>query len=840
MSSSIRILLLSLTYLFSMAGCGGRTGHDDRPSLTLSGFGIFVDPQAVKITLEHDGLVLVAIERDGLQLGRVDAVDDNVNYDPWPLLAGGGLADYTPPAGLRWLDLSAIEVSDRDANSLELALLFERGKRAEMKIELVSAGSYRLTWTPQGEAEAIAYFRLRTRIDPREGLYGLGGFLDQVNNRGKLRAMQTELDLDTESGYNEAHVPIPLIIGTRGWGLFIESPYPAVFDAASTEINEVTVTFGTGAASTDGLVFHLFADVNPLDITRHYFDVTGYPVLPARWALGPLVWRDENDDQAQVENDLDTMRELDLATNAIWIDRPYASGVNSFDFDSAKFPNPQAMISGAHDLGFRLALWHTPYLDESDPATASLHDEAASQGFFPPRPGLIVNGWSAPVDFSNPDAYAWWQDLIRRYTDMGVEGFKLDYAEDVVVGILGARNKWEFADGSDERTMHAVYQLLYHRVYARTLPSSGGFLLCRAGTYGDQLNGSIIWPGDLDANMALHGAACTDGDKEYVAVGGLPASMIYGLSLGPSGFPFYGADTGGYRHSPPDKETFTRWFEQTALSSVMQIGTSSNDVAWEPTAENGFDAEMLDWYRIYTRLHLRLWPYEWSLAVRISENGRPIQRPLGLAYPGLGIHPGDVYLFGPDLLVAPVVERGARQKVVVFPPGIWIDWWNGESHQGERSETVDAPLDKLPLYQRSGSIIPMLRPSIDTLAPTNQPERVDSYATTPGILWATVAPGKASSFTLFDGTKLSQDGSSSLLLLGASPGSEFGRGFFFEVTNFRNREPTSVTDNGSVLSKSTSLEELELSPAGWYLDSNAAGRLYVKVTTGEHTIEVEQ
>ena len=146
-----------------------------------------------------------------------------------------------------------------------------------------------------------------------------------------------------------------------------------------------------------------------------------------------------------------------------------------------------------------------------------------------------------------------------------------------------------------------------------------------------------------------------------MAVGGLPASVVYGLSLGPSGFPFYGADTGGYRHSPPDKETFTRWFEQTALSSVMQIGTSTNDVAWEFDPETGFDAEMLDWYRIYVRLHLRLWPYEWTLARNIAEDGRPIQRPLGLQYPQLGEHPDDIYMFGDDLLVAPVLERGQRE-----------------------------------------------------------------------------------------------------------------------------------------------------------------------------------
>lgn len=834
------VCLFSLACLLITAGCASGTGGADRPGLVLSGFGIFVDTQAVKITLEHDGDVLVDIERDGLQLGRVDAIDDNVNYDPWPLIAGGGLADYTPPAGLRWFDMKAIEVNGGDDESLDLDLLFEHDQQAELKIEMVSAGSFRLNWIPAGSAEPIAYFRIRARVNEQEGLYGLGGFLDSVDNRGKLRAMQTELDLDTESGYNEAHVPIPLVIGTRGWGLLVENRYPAVFDAAASRADQVTATFGTGAASTTGLVFDLFADEAALDITRHYYDATGYPVLPARWALGPLVWRDENDDQAQVENDMNSMRALDLATNAVWIDRPYASGVNSFDFDPAKFSDPQAMIATAHDLGFRMALWHTPYVDDNDPATAELHAEAESQGYFPPRTGLVVNNWSKPIDFTNPSAFDWWQELIRRYTDMGIEGFKLDYAEDVVVGILGARNKWSFADGSDERTMHALYQLLYHEVYAQTLPAAGGFLLCRAGSYGDQQNGSIIWPGDLDANMALHGETRNDGDSDYQAVGGLPASLIYGLTLGPSGFPFYGSDTGGYRHSPPDKETFTRWFEQTSLSSVMQIGTSANDVAWEPTAGNGFDAEMLDWYRDYTRLHLRLWPYEWSLAERIATTGRPIQRPLGLAYPELGVHPDDVYMFGPDLLAAPVVQRGARQKEVIFPPGSWIDWWNGERHQGDTTETVDAPLDKLPLFQRSGSIIPLLRPSIDTLAPTGQPGQVDSYATTPGVLWARVAPGSASSFDVFDGTELSQDESGSRLLLGANSGSEFDNGFMFEITGFFDSAPSGASDNGAALAKAASLEELESSSSGWYLDCSADCRLFVKVPSGEHAIEVER
>lgn len=736
-----------------LAACPAeKTGEVAR--LDTGPFRLSYDTDLLTLTLTRGEDVLLTLPMDGLQLGRVDEVSDDVSYDPWPLVSEDPV--YDPPDGLRWLNVVSARVSSTGTDTFALALTFEQEASAALTVTVNDEGSFRLELVPDAGADQVAYFRLRPRVDSAEGFYGLGAQLDDVNLRGRRKAMQLELDSGIESSYNEAHVPVPLILGSTGWGLFCHSPYPGAFDVATQADDLVEATFGTGPASSEGFVFHLFAAEHPLDLTRHYYELTGYPVLPARWALGPWIWRDENDDQAQVESDIATIRQLDLATTGYWIDRPYASGVNSFDFDASQFPDPQAMIDEMHALGFRVALWHTPYLDEDDPDVQALHDEALANDYFPPRTSINFNNWSDPIDLTNPDAYAWWQGLIRRYTDMGIEGFKLDYAEDIVTGVWGARNVWEFWDGSDERTMHSQYPIFYHRVYAETLPTTGGFLLCRAGTYGDQQNVSVIWPGDLDSNMAHHREETTDHDgNPYTAVGGLPASMIYGLTLGPSGFPFYGSDTGGYRHCPPDKETFTRWFQQTALSSVMQVGTSCNDVAWEFDSESGFDQEQLDWYRIYTRLHLRLFPYEWTYAQRILTDGRPIQRPLGLQYPELGVHPWDQYLFGDDLLVAPVMVHGARDRTVLFPPGRWIDWWTGEAYDGDQTQTVDAPLGILPLYQREGSIVPLLRPTIDTTAPTTaDASLVDSYDTTPGVLYPVVAAGEASTFALFDQTEL--------------------------------------------------------------------------------------
>ncbi|MEZ4237165.1 MAG: glycoside hydrolase family 31 protein [Myxococcota bacterium] len=734
------------------------------------------------LVLRRRGEPLLTVPLDDIALGEVAAYEDRRSYDPF-------WSDDLADGGVTWRRAEAAE-PDGDA----VHLTFDGGAEATLTLAAVAEGAFTVTLTPDALPAPVAYLRLGAVIDPDEGLYGLGSALDTPNRRGSVRAVQLEVDVATEALSNEAHVHLPFALGTTGWGLLLRDDHPTTFDFATEADDRLEVTVGLGPDAPAGLAFDLYAADHPLDVTQRYWAATGAFALPAPWALGPLVWRDENRDQAQVEDDLRTMRDLDLATSAIWLDRPYASSVNSFDFAPDQFPDPQAMIDLAHDLGFRVALWHTPYVDE-DGASAPLHDEALANGWFPPeRPPVFID-WGSPVDFSTPEAYGWWQGLVGRYAAMGIEGYKLDYAEEVLVGALGGRIPWTFANGADERTMHAEYQRLYHQVYAETLPESGGFLLVRSGAWGDQVHAPIVWPGDLDATMAAWGEPAVDrGGEAYTSVGGLPASLVDALSLGPSGFPLYGSDTGGYRRSPPDNETFVRWFEQTALSTVMQIGTSTNDVAWEPTAENGFDDDTLAWYRDYTRLHLRLWPYLWTALVDVNQGrGRPIMRPLGLAYPELGEHPGDTYLLGDHLLVAPVVTRGARERAVTFPPGRWIGWFDGVVHE-PGTETVPADLGELPLYLAEGGIVPLLRPTIDTLAPVAD-EGVDSYATDPGVLYVRIFPGPASEAHVFDGTRIAQarddDGT---VTVRHTPGDTFVQGLVLELVG--TPEPAAVALDG--------------------------------------------
>jgi alpha-D-xyloside xylohydrolase len=835
--SPLAFSLVALSTAAFAACSGDETAPTKTPrpavTLTTGAFSVRVDPDAGDLALRKNEAVLLHFPLDGLELGKVTALDDAANYDPTTLAIPSAL--QPPPDGLEFLAVTSVEVTATTDKSLAITLRYPGGNEATLTVDAEAEGRFRLRLTPTARGAPVAYLRLRPRVSAKEGFYGLGESFDDVNQRGKIRAMQLETDGELESHYNEVHVPIPLLIGTQGWGLFVDSAYPAVFSVATEASDVVEATFGTGLASTKGLSFYLFGSERALDVTRHYYDVTGYPTLPARWALGPWVWRDENKDQAQVAGDVQAMRDLDLAATGYWIDRPYATAVNTFDFAKVQFPDPAAMIANLHGLGFRTALWHTPYLDEADASTAALRAEATTKGYYPPAVGVLLNKWGKPIDFTNPAAQAWWQANLSAYTALGVEGYKLDYGEDVVPGLTAARNPWKFADGSDERTMHARFQIGYHATYAKTLPKAGGFLICRHATAGDQQSGAIIWPGDLDASFSHQREVVGEGGSEYTSVGGLPASIIAGVSLGPSGFPFFGADTGGYRHSPPDKELFARWFEQTALSSVMQIGNSASTVAWEADAKTGYDDEMLGWYRTYTRLHLRLFPYLWTYAENLQKDGRALQRPFGLVYPELGVHPNDEYLFGDSILVAPVVARGAVSRTVIFPPGKWIDWWTGTSYEGGNGEAVmvAAPLGVLPLFLAEGGIVPMLRPTIDTLTEVADPAKVDSYATTPGVLWARVAAGAASSFTVFDGATITQEKKGNAISLASKDGAELKYGVVFEVIA-AGAKPASVTDGGKALSAVADAAALDLAASGWVYLPDAGGTVLVKVGPGAH------
>jgi alpha-D-xyloside xylohydrolase len=238
---------------------------------------------------------------------------------------------------------------------------------------------------------------------------------------------------------------------------------------------------------------------------------------------------------------------------------------------------------------------------------------------------------------------------------------------------------------------------------------------------------------------------------------------------------------------------------------------------------------------------MRLFPYAWTLAQDIIRSGHPLLRPLGFAYPELGVHPSDEYMFGDDLLVAPVHERGATHRSVIFPAGEWIDWWDGTIYPGGTTKTVPAPLEKLPLFIRSTAAVPMLRDTVETLSPVAPPvgtaPPIDSFAADAGILNVRMVP-RASATTnvdYFDGSHV--DAAVTLPTIGVNvkAGTTFTKGMLLELITvgaLSTDVVTQVTNGMTPLTKAASLDALKTAPSGFFVTSDMGGTVWVKVPLG--------
>lgn len=777
------------------------------------------------IRLMHQTTEQMTLPMAGLQLGVVDAYKPDYNHDPWWLYEHDG-QKAIQPSGLRWLSPESATLQQQTSDSATFTLRYPNAITATLTIRSQEDGIWKLHLKPETAQPRTVWIRLRLPAADKENYYGLGEYFDSVAHRGKLRAMQIEVDLKMESGYNEAHIPIPFFTSTRAWGLLVESFFPGTFDMAAREKDSLTTTFHTD----NDLTFYLLSAAHPLDVPGLYTRITGAPALPARWAFGTLLWRDENKDQAEVLDDATQIRKHDLAISALWIDRPYDTAVNNFGFDPKRFPDATGMIKQLHANGFRVGVWSTPYLEP----TADLHSFATNNGYFVKMGFQKLNKWSDPLDLTNPTVKSFWQDQIKKIRALGIEGFKLDYGEDIQVGLYDARLRYGFHNGEDERSMHHKYARYYHQTYAETLGTDGGFLICRGGSLGSQRYTQIVWPGDLNTGLQKHR---DPKGTSALYVGGLPAALIAELTLSMSGFPLYGADTGGYRSSRPTKEDFIRWGQMTALGTIMQIGGPDPNVnPWDFTryGNSQFDQQVLDNFRTYIRLHTRLFPYLYTYAVAANKHQRGPTRPFGAAYPDEDHHPDDLFLLGDALLVAPIVD-GKTSRSIRIPKGtVWFDWWD-QTRYNAGDITYNAPLDRLPLLQRSGSIVPLLRPDIDTLSPTSSSEIVSAQPNL-GKLTLHIAPGADASFTLFDGTQASLK-DAPILQFSLQQGKEFTQGSV--LVFLRLETPKRITLNQKDLSSAPDETALLQCTDGCYFWDTTRRLLSIHTPAGSHNLSIE-
>ena len=572
---------------------------------------------------------------------------------------------------------------------------------------------------------------VRATLASDDGFYtGLGERFSHVGARGAIVPMQLEIDAQYESATNDAHVPVPLLVSSKGYGVFVESRESGAFDVASTDAGTVTVTFEGKAES----VWFFFAR-DPLQVIAEYMQHVGLPRVLPRWALGPMYWRNTWDSQQQMLDDAAMMRNLAIPDTTMWFDNPWQTAWNTFVPDPARFPDPPTLFGELEALGYRFMFWSEPYLEKPgtgpDDEARELYAQAAAQpdllvhlqdGTLLAAPGSNDSFQFGMIDFTTSAGRDFWAGLASRAVGYGSSGFKLDYGEDIVPEFFNARLGVVFADGETDRTAR-TYPLDYHAAYHQALDAvrNDGILLTRASSFGGASITNVIWPGDLDNDFSKYGDPVPQSANTFL-VGGLPSAVVAAQTLAASGFPSFGSDTGGFRHGAPTKEALLRWAEHTALSIVMQLGGGGDTHA--PWA---YDDETVTLYRNLATLHTQLEPYLSSILSLAETQGLPTIRALPLAFPSdtnAASYADDEYMLGPDLLVAPVVTEGATSRTVHFPPGAWASWGTNDVTAGPTESSVDAPLGTPLLWGRVGAVVPMLAADVQTHTDATAPSVV--------------------------------------------------------------------------------------------------------------------
>lgn len=658
----------------------------------------------------------------------------------------------------RILDPSSPD-SWHDAKKLDPTELVRIDDRA-ITIEKAAPGVLHIKTTADDAPTVLVSLALAA--DDQAFYTGLGERFDHVSARGQAVAMQLEIDASFESATNDRHVPIPFLVASRssggGFGVLESTRESGVFDVAKTDPTLVRASFEGKTAD-----IYLYVASDPLDVVGAFSRQTGLPRKLPRWALGPMVWRNEWTSDAQLLGDAAELRTRHIPTTTMWIDNPWEVSYNDFTLDPKRFVDAPGMMQKLKDLGYRVIGWSTPYLEHpsgapADPAQTMFLDADSKKYFVRFRDGstFLAPGFDAKVgfgmiDFTDADASAYWSGLVGKAVSSGFSGFKLDYGEDILPNLLGARLDVLFADGTTDRNARA-YPLGYDRAYHAALDKqTDGVLVVRASGLGGAAFTDVIWPGDLDAEFEHYGDPLAKGTK---AVGGMPDSAVAAQTLAVSGFPSFGADIGGFRNFPT-KESLLRWAEQSALGIIMQLGGGGD--SHDPWT---FDEETSTIYAGLARLHMQLEPYLANVMTDAETKGLPTMRPLPLVSPGdsdAANFADDEYELGPDLLAAPVSAPGVTSRKVHFPAGSWVDFWNGGAPFAAGSTAdVAAPLGKPPLFVRAGAVIPMSAPGLDTLEPSIDMSTISAATSTEVDALCVVQPGKhAASWD--DGATLSVD-----------------------------------------------------------------------------------
>ncbi len=519
-------------------------------------------------------------------------------------------------------------------------------------------------------------------LSPDEAIYGLGQHPDgHLDHRGTIVHLQQENRI----------VALPVLVSSAGYGLYWDDAAVSDVDVGKSDRGALSWTSEAGEAES----YFVLLGPEPDQIVRDYRALTGAAPLLPQWAWGFWQCRERYQTQAELLDVVAEYRRRGIPLDGIIQDWQYwkPGQWGSHDFDSARYPNPAAMVQTVHAAHahiiisvwarFDLGLEPTAELDRAHALYPAVYSNVYPKG---------QGRWYDP--FSADGRKLYWRFLSAKLFALGFDGWWMDASEPELGGKWGEMRELTTGAGPGSELFNAYPLMHTTGVYTGQRAATSAkrvFILTRSAWAGQQRNSAVTWSGDTHGTWEVF--------RQQI-----PA----GLNFSISGIPYWNTDIGGFfggdPRDPKYAELFTRWFQFGAFNPMFRVhGTGKPKEMWR--FDDATQRILID----YDRLRYHLLPYLYSVSWRVTHDGYSILRPLVMDFRTdprvLGLT--DQFMFGPALMANPVTSPGATTRDVYLPNHTdWFDFWTGERARGGETIAAAAPIERMPLFVRAGSILP--------------------------------------------------------------------------------------------------------------------------------------